>query len=577
MIADALATHPDHAGIRELHRALRDESAEPGARLRAACALAVIEPGFSLGPDASATASLLAEALLTEPGETRSLWFAMLGPAARSLVQPIVKICCDPPRDPTVQVLAIALLTEAQKAGYQDVVLGFLKEELNVRVNDMQVESEKEMVAARQAVAGITLAVLGEPNSLWPLLWPRDDPRLRSLLIPRLAAGRLPAHVLLDRLTRANVYPIERQAHLLAWAEAHRVGISATVDAAVVEAARTLYLEDPHPGVHSAAELLLMRWRGPQYLAKCNQDAPKPGIGSDGLGWEHGPQGHTFAILPAPLTFRMGSPEHEQGRIKKEETPHHRRIDRSLEVSTKEVSADQFREFDKDYWQESPYGDVSGCVATSVSWHQAVQYCNWLSEKAGIPRSQWCYPETTQSSLAISENAVKRDGFRLPTEAEWEYFCRAGTETAWSCGESRALLPYYAWTWVNSGNCARPPALLLPNGFGIFDAMGNVWEWCQDGPPGAYPDVPKPPYPEGTAEHPANDPGRAERAALDAKGTVTWRMLRGGSFSSAPEKSRSAHRDWGSALDRLPNFGFRIVRTLPPDYNPANRVRSESR
>ncbi len=363
MISDALTTHPEHAGIGELHRVLRDESAEPGARLRAICVLAVIEPDFASGLDATATSSLLAEALLKEPRETHTLWFAMLGPAARFLVRPIGEICCDPSRDPTIQAPATALLTEAQKAGYQNEVLSFLHEVLAERVTDHQVESDKEAVTARQAVAGITLAALGERDSLWPLLLPRTDPCLRSRLILRLVAGRLPAHLLLTRLTEPNVHPIERQAHLLAWAEAHRLGISATVETAVVEAARTLYLADPHPGVHSAAELLLRRWRGQAYFAECDTYAPKQRIGPDGKGWKRGPNDHTFAILPAPLVFRMGSPEDEQGRIKKEETRHDCRIDRSLEVCTKEVTVDQLRAFDQDHRQESPYGDETGCAA----------------------------------------------------------------------------------------------------------------------------------------------------------------------------------------------------------------------
>ncbi len=313
VLSGALAAHPEHAGIVEFHRVLRDDSAEPGARLRAACVLSAIEPGFDRGPDATAAASLLAEALLTEPRETHPLWFKMLGPAARFLARPIGEICCDPSRDPTIQAPAAALLLVAQEAGYIDGAIGFLHEVLAERVNDPQVELDKDAVAARLAIAGITLASLGEPEPLWRLLIPSSDPRLRSLLIQRLAGGRVPAHILLDRLTSVNVAPIERQAHLLAWAEAHRLGLSAVTETAVVEAARTLYLQDPHPGVHSAAELLLRRWRGTHYLADCEEHLTSPRVAPHGLRWEPGPNKHTFAILPAPLEFRMGSPEYEPG------------------------------------------------------------------------------------------------------------------------------------------------------------------------------------------------------------------------------------------------------------------------
>ena len=81
---------------------------------------------------------------------------------------------------------------------------------------------------------------------------------------------------------------------------------------------------------------------------------------------------------------------------------------------------------------------------------------------------------------------MKRTGFRMPTEAEWEYFCRAGTQTARPFGESTDLLSRYAWTWLNSGNQIHPVGQLLPNEFGLFDVLGNAWEWCQDGPIGHY-------------------------------------------------------------------------------------------
>jgi formylglycine-generating enzyme required for sulfatase activity len=295
------------------------------------------------------------------------------------------------------------------------------------------------------------------------------------------------------------------------------------------------------------------------------------------MGWERGPNGHVFAILPAPLTFRMGSPDQEQGRDP-EETPHYRRIERSLEVSIKEVTVGQFRKFDKDHRHDPPTDDAAGDVVRNISWYQAIRYCNWLSEHAKIDRSQWCYPEMSGRFLFIPDDAVTRNGYRLPTESEWEYLCRAGTETSWSFGESQALLPRYAWTWLNSGNHSKPPGQLLPNNFGMFDVMGNVWEWCQDGPAGAYPGVPKPPYPGTTAENPDMDAGRFERIDLKAPDVATWRMLRGGSFSSAPERSRSAHRDWAGALDPLSTAGFRVVRTLRPEKLPASRrTRGESR
>ena len=238
---------------------------------------------------------------------------------------------------------------------------------------------------------------------------------------------------------------------------------------------------------------------------------------------------------------------------------------------TKEVTVEQIREFDEDHRQESPYGDETGCAAINVSWFQAVRYCNWLSEQAGIDRSQWCYPETTGPALTIPEDASSGTDSASPRRPNGNTSAGPVPRRPGLMASPRPSCRHYAWTWLNSGNRARAAGLAPAQQFGIFDAMGNVWEWCQDGPAGAYPDVPKPPYPHGTPEHPATDPGRTETVDLDVHGQQTWRILRGGSFRSAPETSRAAHRDWGGALDRLSNFGFRIVRTLPPEDTPAKR------
>ena len=122
---------------------------------------------------------------------------------------------------------------------------------------------------------------------------------------------------------------------------------------------------------------------------------------------------------------------------------------------------------------------------TGVTWYVAAEYCNWLSEKDGIPPDQHCYEKNEQGG--IDEGMRTKDkyrphlrtGYRLPSEAEWEFACRAGTITRFSFGESDALLADYAWCNVNSENHAWPVAGLKPNDLGLFDMHGNVWQWCE--------------------------------------------------------------------------------------------------
>jgi len=153
-----------------------------------------------------------------------------------------------------------------------------------------------------------------------------------------------------------------------------------------------------------------------------------------------------------------------------------------------------------------------------MSWDDAVEFCRRLSE---LP----------------SEKAVGNI-YRLPTEAEWEYACRAGTATKYSFGDDGSDLGDYAWYDSNSGSKTHPVGGKQPNAWGLYDMHGNVWEWCQDW----YGD-----YPTG--------------AVTDPSGPASGRgrVRRGGGWSSFAEQCRSAFRIRLSPANRNPSNGFRVV------------------
>ena len=219
---------------------------------------------------------------------------------------------------------------------------------------------------------------------------------------------------------------------------------------------------------------------------------------------------------------------------------HRQQIGRSFAIASKEVTVEQFLRFRKDHQVDKLYAPTRDCPVNRVNWYDAVAYCNWLSEQEGIPKEQRCYlpneAGTYEAGMKVAANYLQRTGYRLPTEAEWEYSCRAGSETTYSFGEPEELLSKYAWYIANSPNGTQPAGRLRPNEQGLFDMHGNVWEWCQD----AYTWYGK---------------GRNEKA--------TGRAFRGSAVGYFAGNVRSAIRSWNVEVYRTNDLGFRPARTLP--------------
>jgi len=169
-----------------------------------------------------------------------------------------------------------------------------------------------------------------------------------------------------------------------------------------------------------------------------------------------------------------------------------------------------------------------------------------------MPESQMCYPPIDQirSGMTLADNYLERTGYRLPTEAEWEYACRAGALTSRCYGSAEEMLGYYGWYEGNTGGLrARPVGLLKPNDLGLFDMHGNVAEWCLD-PPRS--------YPRGSREQVHDD---GPDTPIVKREEV--RVFRDGAFNSPSQRLRSAERRRERPyLNSHIDIGFRVARTI---------------
>jgi formylglycine-generating enzyme required for sulfatase activity len=255
-----------------------------------------------------------------------------------------------------------------------------------------------------------------------------------------------------------------------------------------------------------------------------------------------------MAVLPGPVEFLMGSPVTKEGRSESE--PQRRqRIGRTFAVATKPVSLDQFLRFRQEYNLSQPlYAPTRDCPAHAMGWYLAAEYCNWLSDQDGIARDQQCYEPNAQGKyshgMKLKQGHLSLSGYRLPTEAEWEYACRAGTTTSTYFGESPELLGKYAVYVDNSHNQSWPVGSLKPNDFGLFDMNGNVWCWCEDR---------------------AADWDEARKGDSETFSIVNdedRRSVRGGSFFQPRAELRSALRKRDVPTSQNFVVGFRPARTL---------------
>ena len=285
-------------------------------------------------------------------------------------------------------------------------------------------------------------------------------------------------------------------------------------------------------------------------------DAPSPDLpGGDGTkGCQHPAVvkkcSGGWCTIPAGC-FIMGSPPSEPCR-KSNETEHPVTLTRSFQIMSNEVTQEQFT---KVMAYNPSYFVACGktCPADYLSWHMAAAYCNALSAQKGLSQCYSCAGAKTKVSCQVGHAYLGKGiygcpGFRLPTEAEWEYSLRAGSRTPFYNGKISVCvgkdptLDKIAWYGSNAGHMPHPVAQKTPNRWGLYDMAGNVSEFVQDWYHG--------------------DPGSAAVTDPNEGKTGTQRIFRGGDCSRSPAFTRAAFRLYGTPGTRYSYLGVRCVRSL---------------
>ncbi|MCL1864430.1 MAG: formylglycine-generating enzyme family protein [Spirochaetes bacterium] len=253
-----------------------------------------------------------------------------------------------------------------------------------------------------------------------------------------------------------------------------------------------------------------------------------------------------------PGTFKMGSPDTEPNRYSNE-TQHSVKLTKGFYMSKYQVTQNEYTAVmgsNPSSFSSTPDGvEVQGKrPVEAVSWYDAIVFCNKLSMSEGLSPVYSINGSTNPAdwgAIPTSDNATWNgvimvsgaNGYRLPTEAEWEYACRAGTTTAYNTGA--ALDGNAAWYSANSNSKTHEVGKKNANAWGLYDMHGNVWEWCWDR------------YDDFTSVS-TQDPVGASSGS--------YRVLRGGGWGDSAGHLRSAFRSGGNPSFRFYDVGFRLVR-----------------
>jgi serine/threonine protein kinase/formylglycine-generating enzyme required for sulfatase activity len=454
----------------------------------------------------------------------------------------------------------------------------------------------------RRANAAVTMLRLGEKEKVLPVFDWTDDPEAMTQFIFRCNPRGISVDNLLDlleittrrvsegssaamgsdmaasvltsstSLAHASGWHHARYALLLALGEYAPTDIPPARREALVKQLSDWYANDPSSGVHGASGWLL-RHLGENEIATRIDQTPVPY--SPEREWftlaitvkptpptqtkpEPPPEPllprtfyYTFIVQPSG-EYTISSVEDEVDRNKGNEVRHTVTLTRSFALLDREITFEELSAFSPQYAEFMKQVDAApNDAGFGTHWYDSVAFCRWLGQEMGLAETDQCYadPETLDKEqyprdpqeTSFPRNwplDVSKRGFRLPTESEWEVMARGGSRTSYGYGSEVALLDRFGWFNENSGKKVHPGREKRPSVRGLYDLLGNLYEWTHDWQ-GAF------------GASPQTDP-------LGAK-TGTSRVIRGGSWGYVAANCRSASRYVDSPMYRNANYGFRLA------------------
>ncbi len=428
------------------------------------------------------------------------------------------------------------------------------------------VPREQQLLRARrQAAQAAVQFQLENPETLRKGLAFTSDPTLRSYFVTLLKEFGTEGKQLVNLLSQETDRSVQ-SGLVLALGKYRPTDWDHETQRILDTTLERLYGTQDDHALRASIQWLLRTWKRPEELAQWDErfhgdNAQRKAAGSWYVTDEL--QGPTLIPIQGG-SFIMGSPGWETGRSDGE-LPHQATIPRDFRMSATPVTRGQFLRFLRDdqrmdnqelrerllqRYESLEFRKLcpeDNCPMVGVTWYLAAEYCNWLSAKEQL---EPCYVAESElgafgPGMSPATNFIARNGFRLPTEAEWEYACRAGTTTVRYFGNDTELLPDYAWFAINAGERTHPVGTRIPNGFGLFDMLGNAFTWCGD----RY--LPYTPTASDLGDDSEVNPNQQ-------------RIVRGGAFAHDATRVRTAFRGAVYADETALGFvGFRIVQTIP--------------